>query len=130
MFDSLFVDHKLQIVITRRLYIWKWNAFGILFLTEEFCSLWPVVLVLNCCHRKLSLILNALLCLKFTCSIAQSKWLLSFSTFFSMFSIYFICSLLTAATSPFTNLLSLIVPVQLHLFVKVGPSYMINAGKH
>ena len=43
-----------------------------------------------------------------------------------MFSIHSICSLLTAATSPFTNLLSLIVPVQLHLFVKVGPSYMIN----
>ena len=59
---QFFVDHELQIVIMRRLYTWKWNAFGILFLVEEFCSLWPVVLVLNCCHRKLtlSLLLNAL----------------------------------------------------------------------
>ena len=28
---QFFVDHELQIVITRRLYTWKWNAFGIFF---------------------------------------------------------------------------------------------------
>ena len=32
------------------LFTWKQNAFGILFLVEEFCSLSPVVLVQNCSH--------------------------------------------------------------------------------
>ena len=46
---------------------------------------------------------------------------------FNMFLMYFICSLFTAVISSFTNLLSLIIPIELDLFVMVSPSWMINA---
>ena len=52
-------DHELQIVFTRRLYTWKWNAFGILFLVEEFCLASSLGLELLP-QKTLSLLQNAL----------------------------------------------------------------------
>ena len=50
-------DIEVVVVISYRsmLYTWKRNAFGVLFLVEEFCSLWPVVLVSNCYDRRVYL---------------------------------------------------------------------------